>query len=174
MVNSVSQSLYLSERQPERKIGQSALGQDAFLKILMTQLQNQDPSNPMEDKEFISQMANFSSLEQMTQMNKTLTSYIDMQKDSHFLSQSQLIGKEIKWEKSVGTTDGETTIQVVDDLVKAVKFQNGTTMLVLKSGEVIDTFQVIYISKASEEKETQTDKIVNEQVEKPVEVKENE
>ncbi|OIJ13161.1 flagellar hook assembly protein FlgD [Anaerobacillus alkalilacustris] len=150
MINSVNQSLFLSDRQNERKTGQGTLDQDAFLKILITQLQNQDPSNPMEDKEFISQMANFSSLEQMTQMNKTLTNFIEMQKDSHFLSHSQLIGKEIKWEQVVADTHGESTVRVHESLVTAIKFQNGKSRLILEGGEVIDTIQVIHIASPNE------------------------
>ena len=49
------------------------LDKDAFLRLLTTQLANQDPLNPIEDREFIAQLAQFSSLEQMQNLNKTVT-----------------------------------------------------------------------------------------------------
>lgn len=58
------------EIQAERKVN-NTMGKDEFLKILITQLQNQDPTAPMQDKEFIAQMAQFSSLEQITNMSSS-------------------------------------------------------------------------------------------------------
>ena len=50
------------------------LGRDAFLNLLVTQLQHQDPTQPQADGEFLAQLAQFSSLEQLTQMQQTLQS----------------------------------------------------------------------------------------------------
>lgn len=77
--------------------GSSTLGKDQFLKILITQLQNQDPMQPMEDKEFIAQMAQFSSVEQLMNMSAQLTAL-----NQSLGSVSGLIGKDITW------TDAET------------------------------------------------------------------
>ncbi len=47
-----------------------ALGQDAFLKLLVAQIQNQDPMNPMDDRDFIAQLAQFSNLTQTQNLVK--------------------------------------------------------------------------------------------------------
>jgi flagellar basal-body rod modification protein FlgD len=81
---------------------QQSLGKDDFLKILITQLSYQDPSAPMEDKEFIAQMAQFSSLEQMTSMAS----------DFAKLTQMLMAGEATSaLGKSVEITDGEKVIQ---------------------------------------------------------------
>ena len=55
-------------------IKSDGLGRDSFLKLLVTQLQHQDPTQPQADGEFLAQLAQFSSLEQLTQMQQTLQS----------------------------------------------------------------------------------------------------
>lgn len=50
----------------------NSLGQDAFLKLLVTQLQHQDPTQPQDDSQFIQQLATFSSLEKLTSIDSSL------------------------------------------------------------------------------------------------------
>ena len=105
-----------------------ALGKDAFLKLLVAELSNQDPLNPMEDREFISQMATFSSLEQMQNMNSTLESMAEANK----FSAVQYIGKAVAFTKG----EGEEAQQVAA-VVNNVWFDpNGKTVLETTEGEV--------------------------------------
>jgi flagellar basal-body rod modification protein FlgD len=63
------------DKKDDKKVGDSHnndLDKDAFLRLLTTQLANQDPLNPIEDREFIAQLAQFSSLEQMQNLNKNV------------------------------------------------------------------------------------------------------
>ncbi|MCR1286272.1 flagellar hook assembly protein FlgD [Shouchella clausii] len=93
----VDPSLWLSSSQNQQRQPNNALGQDAFLKLLITQLQNQDPSNPIEDREFIAQLATFSQLEQLTKLNSTMEYMYYEQKSQQLMALSELIGKSVEW-----------------------------------------------------------------------------
>ena len=69
------------------------MGKDSFLKLLVTELRHQDPTQPMADKEFIAQMAQFSSLEQMQNMSTAMTS---LNKKARLSEAYDLIGKRIE------------------------------------------------------------------------------
>ena len=81
------------------------LGKDDFLQLLVTQLQHQDPLAPMEDKDFIAQMAQFTSLEQMKNMNNAV----------QVTQATSYIGKQVTWADSQGTeqTGIVTAIRIV-------------------------------------------------------------
>lgn len=69
---------FKDEDKKEVSVGKkNDLDKDAFLRLLTTQLANQEPLNPMEDREFIAQLAQFSSLEQMQNLNKNVENLSD-------------------------------------------------------------------------------------------------
>ncbi|MBN1649377.1 MAG: flagellar hook assembly protein FlgD [Spirochaetales bacterium] len=92
---------------------QNVLDKDDFLKILIEQLSNQDPTNPMEDKEFIAQMAQFSTLEQMTNMAGGFTQLAENMKGvSMLLSAGQalnMLGREVQIQTEAGMVNGRVS-----------------------------------------------------------------
>ena len=94
------------------------LGKDDFLKILLTQLAHQDPTAPMQDKEFIAQMSQFSTLEQMTNMATDFAKMIRMFKASEA---SGALGKAVE------LFQGDTVVQ---GIVQAVTREEVPQILV--------------------------------------------
>lgn len=74
---------------------QKGLGKDDFLKLLAAQLQYQDPMNPMSNTEFIAQMAQFSALEQMYNLNNSFRLLQQELQGTIMLQAVSLIGKEV-------------------------------------------------------------------------------
>ena len=91
----------------------TALDKNDFLKILITQLTHQDPTQPMDDKEFVAQMAQFSSLEQMTNMTDSLSKVSDLLARSQAVS---LLGS------IVDVSDGMNTVSGTVDAVTGGDF----------------------------------------------------
>lgn len=92
----------------------SSLGKDDFLKMLVTQLKNQDPLKPMDDTSFIAQMAQFSSLEQMKNMNSATLA----------TQANGMIGDNVTW------TDEKS--DVYDGAVKGVSIVSGESKLIVE------------------------------------------
>jgi flagellar basal-body rod modification protein FlgD len=110
-----------SESSSSRKTGE--LGKDDFLNLLVTQLRYQDPLNPTDDKEFIGQMAQFSALEQMQNLNSSFTA----------TKAYAMIGKGI----TANITDPSTdeTVEVSGD-VASIKISSGKYYAVVKGKDI--------------------------------------
>lgn len=146
----IDPSYYL--RNVDRGMPSSELGKDEFLKILMTQIQNQDPLSPMDDREFISQMTTFSSLEQMMSMNDSISQLVNNQMMSPVIQYSHLIGKEVSYyeiDQETGQIKEPKEIKV--DEIVAISENNGYAVLELESGSKIYTDEILRINQPSKE-----------------------
>ena len=111
------------------------LGKDDFLKILLTQLAHQDPTAPMQDKEFIAQMAQFSSLEQMTNL---ASDFARMARMLQATEASSALGKAVEL---------DTGFENVQGLVQAVT--RDETPQILVNGRFFNWEQVTAIYEPS-------------------------
>ncbi|GGM21420.1 hypothetical protein GCM10011351_04100 [Paraliobacillus quinghaiensis] len=147
-MTTIDSSYYLSNK--PRGTTNSNLGKDEFMRILMTQLQNQDPLNPMEDKEFVSQMATFSSLEQTMEMNKAINQLVQNQAVSPVIQYSHLIGKEVSY-YNLNEETGEIIEprETVKSPVIAISQKEGHAVLEMENGSKIYTDEIIKINQPS-------------------------
>jgi flagellar basal-body rod modification protein FlgD len=119
------------------RIPMKTLGQDDFLKLLVTQLTSQDPMAPKSDTEFIAQMAPFSSLEQAKTMQADIAR---LRADQQILQANSFLGRTVEIQVD------ETTR--ISGLVSAVTMEAGTPKLVVGEGSY-DLNQVTLIAPAS-------------------------
>lgn len=124
---------FLNPDTTPRVTGSKTLGVDDFLKLITVQLTSQDPMKPMEDTQFISQMASFTSLEQMQTLSKDFASFSAQQK---ITSAQDYLGKTV----TVTTESGNITGPVTK-----VSFEDGFPLLSINGGQ-FDVNDVISIS----------------------------
>ncbi|MBM3976167.1 MAG: flagellar biosynthesis protein FlgD [Planctomycetes bacterium] len=109
------------------------LDKDAFMKLLVTQMKSQDPLSPQSNQEFIGQLANFSSLEQMQNLNDNVLGLALLQQDSSLLlamsNGSALIGKDVVYEDPA---TGATKTGHVESML----MQDGQALLKVGSNKI--------------------------------------
>ncbi|HEX2869560.1 MAG TPA: flagellar hook capping FlgD N-terminal domain-containing protein [Ignavibacteriales bacterium] len=123
--------------------GKSVLGKDDFMKLMISQMKNQDPLNPMDGTQFSAQLAQFSSLEQLTNMNDALdksiqANYLLTQSVNNTMSAS-LIGKEIKLGGSGIVNSGQDNVQLGYNLASQAK--SVTVNVYDETGKLVKSFE---------------------------------
>ncbi len=110
----------------------SQLGQDAFLKLLTTQLRNQDPLHPMDDTQSIAQLAQFSSVQATTELKDAFASF---QSNFSVMQSAGLLGKTV----AAQSTDSSGNVSSVTGTVKTISVINGQPMITLadKNGKLL-------------------------------------
>lgn len=119
----------------------STLGKDAFLQLLVTQMRYQDPLDPQDNSEYLSQLAQFSALEQMTNVAEGLTkvsTLVDNINTSVLVGQlSNMIGQPVQWQVESTTTDedGNTskTTTTYEGKVKGISLSDGSPSIIAES-----------------------------------------
>ncbi len=116
-----------------RTVGAQELDKDAFMQLLVAQMRNQDPMAPTDNQQFIAQLAQFSSLEEMQGVNENLVALAFLQEGNALLSQltnsSALIGKNVSYNDP---SSGESGQGVVD----SVKLTDGAVLLHINGQDV--------------------------------------
>jgi flagellar basal-body rod modification protein FlgD len=121
--------------------GSNALGKDEFLKLLTAQLQQQDPTQPMDSTAFVAQLAQFSSLEQMNNVNDTLTKMLTSQGTALQTTAASMVGKTAVFNTDqVSLTQGKaatitaTLSQAATDVNLVIQNASGNNVRVMALG----------------------------------------
>ncbi|BBE36089.1 flagellar hook assembly protein FlgD [Sphingosinicella microcystinivorans] len=121
------------------------LDQSDFLKLLTTQLKNQDPLKPVENEAFVAQMAQFSSLSGITEMNTKLGSILDSLNNNQLSTATGLVGKYVLTSGTKAVPDGTGAVygaiaipEGATDTTLAIKDSTGATIRTIKLGAVED------------------------------------
>jgi flagellar basal-body rod modification protein FlgD len=126
---------YVTPVADTKKAANGAMGKDDFLKLLFTQLKYQDPQNPVDDREFAAQLAQFSSLEQMTNLNTSFGAIKSTLEQQGRFSLLQAVGKTARANgdglvsDATGTMNGIFSLESAATSVKITVTDGGGTPL---------------------------------------------
>jgi flagellar basal-body rod modification protein FlgD len=116
------------------------LGQEDFLKLMTTQLQNQDPFAPMENGEFIAQMAQFSTVTGITSMDESLKNVAAKLGETRIATAANMLGHSVLVPGKIARADDDGSVNGVIDLPSAAT--NVNVVFKSQNGEILDTINL--------------------------------
>ncbi len=121
--------------------GGKALGKDAFLQLLVTQLKNQNPLDPQDNSAFVAQLAQFSSLEGITTLNSTVSSLAGNYSSSQALQASSLVGRNVIVQTNTVQLD-DPSKGMTGSVTVPSSIAGGTVSITDSSGAVVRTIDL--------------------------------
>lgn len=123
VLNRVADANWVDPSKKLRTAGNNALDKDAFLKLMLAQMKHQDPTNPMQSHEMAAQLAQFTSLEQLNNINSTLESMKNAQSPNTNFQALALIGKKVggdssKLTRMAGDSEHSIRFELLNDAAK--------------------------------------------------------
>ena len=128
-LNSILDKLGIQPQEEKKRADGGALGQEDFLQLMTTQLQNQDPFAPMENADFIAQMAQFSTVTGITDMGQSLKGISNQLSEFRIATATNMLGNSVLVPGTQAYPDGDGSVHGVIDLPAA----SGTTNVVFTS-----------------------------------------
>ena len=141
VLNKIADPNYVDPNKRVRAVGSDKMDKDAFMKLMLAQMKNQDPTNPLKSHEMAAQLAQFSSLEQLQNINTTLGELQKGQKPQESFQALNFIGKGVSGDsakviRSKGDKDHDFTFNLNDDAKDVeIKVRN-------QEGEVVRSVQL--------------------------------
>jgi flagellar basal-body rod modification protein FlgD len=129
---------YALPDQKKTAVAGKELGRDEFLKLLIAQLENQDPTSPQENGEFVAQLAQFSQLEESQKMSQSFSQFASSFQSTQHLQATSLVGRPVHVEADSTMLGADGAVSVLADFDNAV--QSATLTVYNKNGEVVDQF----------------------------------
>jgi len=106
---------------PELEAGRTELDREAFLRLLVTQLKHQDPLQPLDQSEFIAQLAQLQTVQESIEINKNVQELLSLQEWTHTLG---LLGRQV-------TARNPQTGQAIQGMVEGVDLGAGTPRIIV-------------------------------------------
>lgn len=140
-VNRTAESIGATSADELQNARKTELGQEDFLALLTTQLAQQDPFKPLDNTEFISQMAEFSSLESLQSLQESFADLASAMTSNQALQASALVGRTVLVPSGIASYDGSTDVTGIVALSDAIA-TDSTLIIEDELGQVVRTMEL--------------------------------